>query len=93
MNNIGARIVFVKATGQIILQLGEASGDGLSPYPAWGELAYLDIPYGSIDTEQNYISSIDPETLEPVLERRLSEQELREQLEAYRKEQEATEIK
>lgn len=52
------RIIYNKATGTIIYQSGEATGD-VVPHEKDIELAYIDISYGSIDYSKSYIQRID----------------------------------
>jgi len=42
------RVIYNKLTGTIIHQTGEAKGDVI-PHETEVELAYIDIPYGSVD--------------------------------------------
>lgn len=61
------RIIYDTVTGAVIHQTGEASGD-VSPHDEWNTLSFIDIPYGSMDYSKGYISAIDLNTLEPVIE-------------------------
>lgn len=64
MNN---RIIYDTTTGRVVHQTGEAIGDVL-PHSEWGALAYIDVPYGSVDYTKNFIKAVDLETLSPVIE-------------------------
>lgn len=44
--DIGRRILYDSATGQIIDMLGEMSGSDVTARPQWNGITYLDIPYG-----------------------------------------------
>ncbi|MFJ7699987.1 hypothetical protein [Lysinibacillus fusiformis] len=61
------RVIYDTVTGAVIHQTGEASGD-VSHHGTWNTLSFIDIPYGSMDYSKGYISSIDLDTLEPVVE-------------------------
>ncbi|NJI81711.1 hypothetical protein GSQ54_14880 [Clostridioides difficile] len=63
--NRGNRIIY-NQDGKIIFQTGEATGNVLE-HDTIIELHYLDIEYGSIDYNKQYIESINPITKEPVL--------------------------
>ena len=71
------RVIYNKLTGTVIYQTGEATGD-VVPHEADVQLAYLDIPYGSLDYSKSYVQRID-EDENPVIkeyERELSSVEL-----------------
>ncbi|MCM4125512.1 hypothetical protein NDW84_19190, partial [Clostridioides difficile] len=53
--------------GKILLQTGEATGDILE-HDTITELHYIDVEYGSIDYTRNRITSINPETKQPIVE-------------------------
>lgn len=57
------RIIYDQS-GKIWLQTGEATGNVLE-HDTIIELHYLDIEYGSIDYNKQYIESINPVTKEP----------------------------
>ncbi|MFL8801734.1 MULTISPECIES: hypothetical protein [unclassified Clostridioides] len=59
------RIIY-NQDGKILLQTGEATGDILE-HDTITELHFLDVEYGSIDYNKQYIDSINPITKEPVL--------------------------
>ncbi|EGT5422710.1 hypothetical protein KWR14_017960 [Clostridioides difficile] len=63
--NRANRIIYDQ-TGKILLQTGEAIGDVL-PHDSITELNFLDVEYGSINYNKQYIESINPITKEPVL--------------------------
>lgn len=67
MTTMDNRLVYDTSTGRIICQTGEAIGDVL-PHSEWGTLAYIDVPYGSVDYTKKFIKAIDLETLSPVIE-------------------------
>ena len=52
------RVIYNTRTGTIIYQTGEATGD-VVPHDTDLQLAYLDIPYGSVDYSKCYIQRID----------------------------------
>ncbi|MDM5230169.1 hypothetical protein [Lysinibacillus pakistanensis] len=52
------RIIYNKVTGTILHQSGEAKGD-VVPHEEDVELAFIDVPYGSIDYSKSYIQRID----------------------------------
>ncbi|MGE7111223.1 hypothetical protein [Lysinibacillus sp. NPDC047702] len=52
------RIVYNKMTGTIIHQSGEGKGD-IVPHESEIELAYIDIPFGTIDYTKCYVQRID----------------------------------
>lgn len=61
------RIIYDTSNGKLIYQTGEASGD-VPEQGEWGQLAYIEVPYGSIDYKKYFIKGINPQTLEPILE-------------------------
>lgn len=61
------RIIYDTATNKIIHQTGEAIGD-IPVQEEWGQLAYIEVPCGSIDYNKYFIKGINHETLEPILE-------------------------
>lgn len=61
------RIIYDTSNGKLIYQTGEASGD-VPEHGEWGQLAFIEIPYGSIDYNKYFIKGINHETLEPILE-------------------------
>ncbi|WP_312130147.1 hypothetical protein [Lysinibacillus capsici] len=61
------RVVYEKLTGRIIYQTGESVGN-VVPYGDWGELSYMDIPYGSVDYSKAFIKEISLDTLAPIIE-------------------------
>ncbi|HBG1250484.1 TPA: hypothetical protein KPG67_001338 [Clostridioides difficile] len=63
--NRANRIIYDQ-TGKILLQTGEATGDVLK-HDTITELHYLDVEFGSIDYNKQYIESINPVTKEPVV--------------------------
>lgn len=67
MATMDNRLVYDTSTGRIICQTGEAIGDVL-PHDEWGALAYIDVPYGSVDYTKSFIKAVDLETLSPVFE-------------------------
>lgn len=64
---VNNRIIYETSIGKLIYQTGEASGD-VPEHGEWGQLAYIEVPYGSIDYNKYFIKGINPETLEPILE-------------------------
>jgi len=52
------RVIYNTRTGTIIYQTGEATGD-VVPHETDVQLAYLDIPYGSLDYSKFYVQRID----------------------------------
>jgi len=52
------RIIYNKATGTIIHQTGEAKGD-VVPHEEEVELAYIDVPYGSIDYSKQFALKVE----------------------------------
>lgn len=73
----GNRLIYSTTTGKIVHQTGEAKGDIL-PHDDWGELSYIEVPYGSIDYTKMYISGVDLKTKRAIvktIEVELSEQE------------------
>ncbi|NJI82821.1 hypothetical protein GSQ54_22675, partial [Clostridioides difficile] len=58
--------------GKIIFQTGEATGNVLE-HDTIIELHYLDIEYGSIDYNKQYIESINPVTKELIIKDILTE--------------------
>lgn len=65
------RIIYDQS-GKIWLQTGEATGNVLE-HDTIIELHYLDIEYGSIDYNKQYIESINPVTKELILKDILTE--------------------
>ncbi|EML1139391.1 TPA: hypothetical protein KOS69_002306 [Clostridioides difficile] len=63
--NRGNRIIY-DDLGKIWMQTGEATGDIL-PHNKITKLFYIDIEYGSINYNKQYIESINIETKEPVI--------------------------
>ncbi|HEK8692513.1 TPA: hypothetical protein ACGY75_003437 [Clostridioides difficile] len=64
--NRANRIIY-NQNGKILLQTGEATGDILE-HDTITELHYIDVEYGSIDYTRNRITSINPETKQPIVE-------------------------
>lgn len=54
------RVTYNKLTGTVFYQTGEATGD-VVPHETDVQLAYLDIPYGSLDYSKSYVQRIDAE--------------------------------
>ena len=52
------RIIYNKVTGNIIHQSGEAKGD-VVPHDKDVELAYIDVPYGSIDYSKQFAVKVE----------------------------------
>ena len=52
------RIIYNKVTGTIIHQSGEATGD-VVPHDKDVELAYIDVPYGSIDYSKQFAVKVE----------------------------------
>lgn len=67
MNIQNNRVIFIKGSGTIVFQTGEAVGD-VVPHGEWGTLAYIDVPYGSVDYSKSFIKAVDLKTLQPVIE-------------------------
>lgn len=52
------RIIYNKVTGKIIHQTGEAKGDVI-PHDADVELAFIDVPYGSINYSKQFAVKVE----------------------------------
>lgn len=52
------RIIYNKVTGTIIYQTGEAKGD-VVPHDKDVELAYIDVPYDSIDYSKQFALKVE----------------------------------
>lgn len=56
--NLDNRVIYNKVTGAVIYQTGEATGD-VVPHDLEVDLAFVDIPFGSIDYSKFYVQRID----------------------------------
>ncbi|MER2048994.1 MAG: hypothetical protein ABTA23_12180 [Solibacillus sp.] len=63
---VGNRIL-CDQDGEIIVELGEITGSMTSRKPIT-QVHVIEIPYGSIDYLKNIITSIDIETMQPILQ-------------------------
>ncbi|MEK4425854.1 hypothetical protein [Solibacillus sp. FSL K6-1523] len=64
--DIGNRIYYQKSSGTVIYQAGEMS-DAPNERPIIDEIAYIDVPFGSIDYAKDWIVGVDLESGQPIV--------------------------
>lgn len=64
--NHGDILFYDTTTGHIICRTGELYTTEPNARPPINGVAYVEIPFGSVDHTKGYISSIDPVTGEPI---------------------------
>jgi len=74
VGRVDNRVYYNRLNGNIIFQTGEAEGD-VVPHDTEVELAFIDIPFGSINYFKSYISRIDNEGNPVVMHHNIHETE------------------